>query len=83
MCANFLRARGLSGKIRLYVRNYSAFISLSIAFFSIRTDGTFLSLPDSSMYALHIIPGEPPSKASFPLIHMEGDPLMLRSIASS
>ena len=64
--------------------SFHLFISRPIACFNIRTDGTPLSLPDSSMYVLQVIPGGlPPSKASLPFIQMEGDPSMLRLTASS
>jgi len=63
---------------------FHLFIFRPIACFNISTDGMPLSLPDSSRYVLQVIPGElPPSKASLPLIQMEGEPLMSRLTASS
>src|SRR5690242_2676272 len=57
---------------------------LPIACFSISTQGTFLSLPDSSRYIRQVMPGEfAPGKASFPSIQMKGDPLMPLLTASS
>gem|GEM_PF-3907311 len=70
--------------VYFFVLAIHLFISRLTTCFSIRTDGTPLSRPDSSMYALQDIPGElPPSKASIPLIQIEGEPLMLRLTASS
>jgi len=64
--------------------SFHLFISRPITCFNLRTDGTPLSLPDSSMYVLQVMPGElPPSKASLPFIQMEGEPFMLRLTASS
>ncbi len=57
--------------------------SLMIAFFSMSADGTFLSLPDSTLYVLHRMPGEPPSSMSLPFIRMVGEPLSPSRIASS
>jgi hypothetical protein len=52
--------------------------------FRAATDGTFLSRPDSSGYALQVMPGDAGvSKASCPLIQIDGEPLMFRLTASS
>ncbi len=50
----------------------------------IATDGVLMSLPDSSIKTLHMIPGARPlSNTSFPFIQIEGVPLIPRLIASS
>ena len=63
---------------------YMSPLACDIACFSISTEGTFLSRPDSSWYILQVMPGEfEPGKTSFPSIQMEGDPLMFLLTASS
>jgi hypothetical protein len=74
---------GLKVSVRQGSR-YVPFIAFDIACFSISTEGTFLSLPDSSWYILQAMPGEfPPGKASLPSIQIEGEPLMFLLTASS
>jgi hypothetical protein len=68
-------------KVMISISHAGALLSAS---FSIMMDGTFLSLPDSSIYVRQAMLGAlPPSKASLPFIHMEGEPLIPRLTASS
>ena len=53
------------------------------AFLSVTTDGTFASLPDSSLNILQEKPATPCGCNSFPSIKTEGDPVSFSSAACS
>jgi hypothetical protein len=59
--------------------HYLIFLILSLKTF---TEGTGMSLPDSSLNTLQDIPGISPGKISAPLIRIDGEPINLSRFAS-
>ena len=64
------------------VSRYYASVLLLILSLKIFTEGTGMSLPDSSLNTLQEIPGISPGKISSPLMRTDGEPINLSFFAS-